>query len=592
MGQVMRRGPGRSGGLCRRLIALGLALGGSTGFAGPVPPGYAIATAHPLATEAGVEILHAGGNAFDAAVAIASTLAVVEPSGSGLGGGGFFLLHEAQTGRKIMVDARETAPLAATPDMFLDDQGAVVQERLRAHPLAAGIPGIPAALEHLAKGYGVLGLESALAPALRHAREGFVVDAKLARYIDNRAADLLLYPASAAVFLPEGQALEAGSRLRQPDLATTLERISVFGAAGFYQGRVADDLIRAVRAAGGIWSAKDLTAYAVKERMPVILDFMDWQIVSAPPPSSGGIVLGIMFNILSGYDWNALHRTDQLHLSIEAMRRAYFDRARFIGDTDFVSVPSRGLLSRAYAQVWREGIAPKRASVSAEFPASGASAGEGRDTTHFSVIDTQGNRVAATLSINYMLGSGFVAAGTGVLLNNEMDDFVAKPGVANAYGLVGGQANAIEPGKRMLSSMSPTFLEGRDRIAVLGTPGGSRIISMVYHAIQAVIAGKTAAEVVAQPRYHHQYLPDEVQFEPGALSPGEQKLLTRRGHVLKDLGYRFGNFQTVIWDLGEHRLDAAADPRGVGSAVVGQLPVPATPALPADRVPELRLSAP
>ncbi len=531
------------------------------------PGQYAIASAHPLATAAGEQILKAGGNAFDAAVAVTAVLAVAEPAGSGLGGGGFYLLHLADSGRKVFVDAREVAPLAATADMFLDAQGQVDQQQLTAGPRAAGIPGIPAALQHLSREYGRLKLENALAPALRHAREGIAVDHKLAAHIQRRADDLKRFPASAALFLPQGMPLTVGQTLRQPELAATLERMQVFGAAGFYQGRVADDLVAAVRAAGGIWSLKDLARYEVKERAPVILEYRGWQLVTAPPPSSGGLVLGLMTNILSGYP-AAQSELNALHLRIEAMRRAYFDRARFMGDTDFVDVPSRALLSPGYAEAWRKTIDQDRASRSADFSMPHQD-GQGRNTTHFSIIDAQGNRVAATLSINYMLGSAFVAAGTGVLLNNEMDDFVAKPGEPNAYGLVGAQANAIAPGKRMLSSMSPSFLEGGDRVAVLGTPGGSRIITMVFHAIESVMAGEDAKAVVSRPRYHHQYLPDVVQFEPGALSPYLQRQLAARGHVLKELDYRYGNMQAIIWDLKKNRLDAASDPRGIGSAVVG-----------------------
>ncbi|ORE85224.1 gamma-glutamyltranspeptidase [Oceanococcus atlanticus] len=539
-------------------------------LAAPTPPKWAIATAHPLATKAGQEILEAGGNAFDAAVAVSAALAVVEPSGSGLGGGGFYLLHDARSGRKVFVDAREKAPLASDPDMYLDADGEVVESRLRSHPLAAGIPGIPAALEHLSKHYGQLALEDSLKPAQRYAEDGFEVDHKLALYIRFRAKELAAWPASAALYLPAGKPLGQGDTLVQPDLAKTLERIAVFGAAGFYQGRVANRLVEAVREAGGIWSHKDLAAYSVVERAPVIMDYRGWQIVSAPPPSSGGLVLGLMFNILSGYDWDSLDQGARDHLSVEAMRRAYYDRARFMGDSDFVDVPSRQLLSRDYAARWRKTISMDEASASAALAPVGGNSGQGRNTTHFSIIDTQGNRVAATLSINFMLGSTFVAGGTGVLLNNEMDDFVAKPGEPNGYGLVGGLANAIEPGKRMLSSMSPTFVEGADKVAIVGTPGGSRIITMVYHAINGVIDGQSARSIVAEPRFHHQYLPDEIEYEPGGLSPERRAELKKRGHSLKEMSRQYGNMQAVIWDMKRNRVEAAADPRGVGQAKTGR----------------------
>ncbi|MGJ8668139.1 MAG: gamma-glutamyltransferase [Oceanococcus sp.] len=551
------------------LAAIGLLLTGHAA-ATEKPPTWAIASAHPLATAAGEEVLRAGGNAFDAAVAITAALAVVEPSGSGLGGGGFYLLHAADSGRKVFVDAREKAPLAATATMYLDDKGEVQRDLLTRHPMAAGIPGIPAALEHLSEHYGALELDQNLLPALRYAQDGFKVDRKLALFTQYRAKDLALWPASAAIFLPAGKPLSEGDLFRQADLAKTLQRISVFGAAGYYQGRVAKDLVSAVRAAGGIWQAEDLQRYAVKERMPVILDYRGWQIVTAPPPSSGGLVLGMMFNMLSAYDLDKMSALEQEHLNIEVMRRAYFDRARYMGDSDFVDVPSRKLLGRDYAKQWVDGISLSKASVSSALGEPPAPSGGGENTTHFSVIDAQGNRVAATLSINFMLGSAFVAEGTGVVLNNEMDDFVAKPGEPNGYGLVGSEANAIAPEKRMLSSMTPTFVEGADKIGIVGTPGGSRIITMVFQAINGIIAGQSAKDIVALPRVHHQYLPDHVQFEKGGMNAQRQEQLSERGHALKELSRQYGNMQLVIWDKAKNRLDAAADPRGVGVAKIGK----------------------
>lgn len=567
----------------RQFVVISSLLWANLAFASQ-PPGWAIASAHPLATQAGEEILKAGGNAFDAAVAVTAALAVVEPSGSGLGGGGFYLLHDASSGQKHFVDAREKAPLASTPDMYLDEQGKVQRKLLTGHPMAAGIPGIPAALDHLATKYGRLDLKQSLAPAIRHAEQGYSVDEKLAAYIRFRAKDLFQWPASAALFLPEGKALKQGDKIVQADLAKTLQRIAVFGADGFYKSAVAEKLVAGVRDAGGIWSLEDLEQYEVAERQPVILEHRGWQIVTAPPPSSGGLVLGIMFNILREFHGKQDTAIESKHIAVEAMRRAYFDRARFMGDSDFVDMPSRGLLARAYGEKWAQSIDPARATSSEALGPTMAQSGPGANTTHFSIIDAQGNRVAATLSINFMLGSTFVAPGTGVLLNNEMDDFVAKPGEPNGYGLVGSTANAIEPGKRMLSSMSPTFVEGADRVGIVGTPGGSRIITMVFHAINGIIDGHKAADIVAAPRFHHQYLPDEVQYEPGALSDWELKQLTQRGHAPRELNRKYGNMQLVIWDQAKNKLDAASDPRGVGLAKTG-----ASPALPpADRVPALQ----
>ena len=534
------------------------------------PPAAAIASAHPEATAAGERILRQGGNAFDAAVAVAAALAVVEPSGSGLGGGGFFLLHQADNGRKTFVDARETAPGQIRSALYLDEQGEVVAERLRAGPLAAGIPGLPAGLVHLAQTYGALPLARVLEPAIALAAQGFVVDEPLARRVAFRAGDLGQFASSRAIFMPKGEPLEAGATLRQPDLARTLRKLASFGREGFYGGPVADELLRSVRAAGGVWTAADLRDYEVVERRPVILAHGDWQIVAAPPPSSGGLVIGEILHMLELGGYAELREpAARHHLLIEAMRRAYHDRARYMGDPDFVPVPSRELLSRDHAERWMADYDPDRATPSSALsPEPIASVGFGTDTTHFSVLDAQGNRVAATLSINYGLGAAFVAGRTGVLLNNEMDDFVIVPGVPNAYGLTGGEANLVEPGKRMLSSMSPTFLEGADRTAVLGTPGGSRIITMVLLGLLELMEGASAEAVVAEPRFHHQYLPDVVQHEPEALAPALARSLVDRGHTLRELSRQYGNMQAVVWDHAARRVEAAADPRGVGAAVV------------------------
>ncbi len=554
----------------RLVVALFLALA-APAFAAQLPPGYAIATAHPLATAAGEEILQAGGNAFDAAVAITAALAVTEPAGSGLGGGGFYLLHRADDGYKIFVDARERAPGAATADMYLDAQGEVVKDDLRAGPKAAGIPGIPAALDHLTKQYGRMSLARSLAPAISYAADGFEVDANLARAIQFRQADLARQPAAAAVFLPGGSALAEGQQLVQPDLARTLERIATHGKDAFYGGDYARDLVDGVQAAGGIWSRADLRAYSIRERPPVILEFQGFQIVTAPPPSSGGLVMGEVFNMLAGYDWAKLNPVNRKHLLVEAWRRAYRDRALYMGDSDYVEVPSGRLLRKTHAEQLRADLSLKRATPSASLGAGPAPAGEGRNTTHFSVLDAEGNRVAATLSINYPLGAAFMVPRTGVLLNNEMDDFVAKPGEANLYGLVGGQANAIAPGKRMLSSMSPSFVSNGDRLALVGTPGGSRIITMVMLGILDFMDGADARAMVSTPRFHHQYLPDQIFYEAGALSPYERQVLEKRGHSLKESARGYGNMQVVIWDWKYQILDAASDPRGVGQAVVGGL---------------------
>lgn len=532
------------------------------------PSAAAIASAHPLASDAGSTILEAGGNAFDAAVAVSAALAVVEPYSSGIGGGGFYLLHRAEDGQQVMVDGRERAPGTAHREMYLDELGEPIPRASVDGPLAAGIPGLPAALVHLCEHYGRLPLEQSLAPAIQLARAGFPIDPHYRRLARFRLDALRASPAAAAQFLVDGEVPELGVWLRQPDLATTLERLAHAGHDGFYRGPVAAALVDGGRAAGGIWRLEDLANYRVVEREPIRFSYRDHTIVSAAPPSSGGLVLAIALNILEGYPLPNLSATTQRHLTVEAMRRAYRDRARYLGDSDFVSIPTERLLSKRYAAGLRAAIHPQRALPSSLL-SSRPFESEGRDTTHLSILDAEGNRVAATLSINYPFGAGFVPPGTGVLLNNEMDDFSIKPGVPNLYGLVGAEANAIAPGKRMLSSMSPTFIEGPERTLLLGTPGGSRIISMVLLAIRAAVEGCAAApcsaeQLVALPRYHHQYLPDRIEVESGALDAAARRELEASGHQIEERN-RWGNMQVVIWNHAEGSVEAAADPRGIGA---------------------------
>jgi gamma-glutamyltranspeptidase/glutathione hydrolase len=532
------------------------------------PPAAAIASAHPAATAAGAYILSAGGNAFDAAVAVSAGLAVVEPYSSGLGGGGFWLLHLADSGRDIMIDGRERAPRAATRDMYLDAAGGFVAERALNGPLAAGIPGAPAALVHLAGRYGRLPLGTSLAPAIALARDGFRVDELYRRMAGWRRDVLLASPAAAEQFLVDGDVPAEGTLIRQPALAATLERIAEQGRDGFYTGELARMLVDGVRAAGGIWTLDDLADYRIVERAPITGSYRGWRVVSAAPPSSGGVALVQMLNMIGQFDPGTLQGADRIHVVAESMRRAYRDRAAFLGDPDQVDVPVERLTHPYYAAGLARDIDVGRATPSRPLPAPSAIEPEGADTTHFSILDADGNRVAATLSVNYPFGSGFVPSGTGVLLNDEMDDFSAWPGVPNAYGLVGGEANAIAPGKRMRSSMSPTFLESERGVIILGTPGGSRIITMVLHGILAAVDGGTPAQWVAMPRWHHQFLPDEILFEPGALGDDEQAALAVKGHTLTPAGDRYGNMQIVYWDRAGNEVTAASDPRGVGAAKV------------------------
>jgi gamma-glutamyltranspeptidase/glutathione hydrolase len=538
-----------------------------TGLA-QIPSSAAIATAHPYATDAGVEILRAGGNAFDAAVAITAALAVVEPYGSGLGGGGFWLLHQANNGRQTMVDGRETAPLSASKNMYLDKNGDVIKGASINGPKAAGIPGVPAGLEYLAKSYGRLSLKETLAPAIKYAEEGFPVTERYQQLARYRLKLMQSYPSTAAIFLEDNEIPNLGYKIIQKDLAETLRQIAAHGSTFFYTGGLASRMIQNIRHNGGIWSAQDLSRYQVVEREPVIGHYKNIRIISAPPPSSGGIVLAQALTMLEGFDLSNAGDIERMHIVIEAMRRAYRDRAAYLGDPDFTEIPQQRLLDKDYLEGLAVTIDPDQATPSYVLGDIPVSQQSGTQTTHFSVIDKEGNRVAATLSINLPFGSGFVVPGTGVLLNNEMDDFSAKAQMPNAYGLVGDQANAIEAGKRPLSSMSPTFIETRDRVGILGTPGGSRIISMVLLGILDFADGNLPNSWVSVSRYHHQYLPDEVQFEKGGLGFLQQRALEKRGHVLKEKNRRYGNMQAILWDKKINQVFAASDPRGEGKAVV------------------------
>jgi gamma-glutamyltranspeptidase / glutathione hydrolase len=529
------------------------------------PPGYACVTAHPVATQACIDVLAAGGNAFDAAVAASATIAVAEPTGSGIGGGGFWLLHRASDGHEVFVDGRETAPRKSHRDMYLDAQGVADPKRSRDGALAAAIPGEPAALAHIAQHYGSKPLAELLAPAIRSAREGFTVDWKLARAISEHWTRLS--PAARSVLGHLGQPLREGERLVQKDLAVTLERLAQHGRAGFYEGETARRLLAAVGAAGGLWTEEDFRRYKVVERAPVETWFRGYRIVTAPPPSASGVTLAQFFQQLeaSGYRHGA--GVTGTHLIVESWRRAYRDRAQHLGDPDFVPVPLQRLLSRSHALGMAANLNRARATPSSALPPTEVHEG-GSQTTHLSVLDAQGNRAAATLSLNFSFGSGYMAPGTGVLLNNEMDDFAASTKASNAYGLIGSSANAIAPGKRPLSSMTPTFVEGPRGLLAIGTPGGSRIITMVALGILEWIGGASTQQLVAAPRFHHQYLPDEIQFEPEAFDADTQARLVAMGHALKPLATPYGNLHAIWWEPRAGWLEAAADPRGVGEARV------------------------
>lgn len=528
----------------------------------------AIASAHPLATAAGFEIIAKGGNVFDAAIAVSAALAVVEPSGSGLGGGGYWLIHREKDGLDTLIDGREKAPLAANKTMFLNKQGELIPKLAMDGGLAAAIPGMPAGLVHLSEKYAHLPLSETLKPAIRYAEHGFTVSERYLKLLKFRLEQIKKDPAATNIFLSNGELPKINSILTQPDLAATLKRIAQSGRAGFYSGITADKLVAGVKNAGGIWTKKDLEAYKVVEREPVKGWYQGIKITSAPLSSAGGTVLIESLNILSGYDLTHTDEITRKHLIVEALQRAYHDRAWYLGDSDFFNVPVKRLLNEDYAAGIRSSIRLDKALPSTQLSGENLAQPEGTHTTHFSIIDNKGNRVAATLSVNYPFGAAFVAPETGVVLNDEMDDFVALPGIMNAYGLIGGNANAIAAGKRMLSSMTPTFLETKERVAVLGTPGGSRITSMVLLAVLDFAKGKNPDSWVQLPRFHHQFMPDVIEYEKAAMTDAELTGLAAMGHKLKEARYAYGDMQAVQLNKATHTLSAASDPRGEGQAVV------------------------
>jgi gamma-glutamyltranspeptidase/glutathione hydrolase len=497
-----------------------------------------VVTAQHHATNVGVDVLARGGNAIDAAIAVGYALAVVYPAAGNLGGGGFMTVQFAD-GRKTFIDFREVAPLAATADMFLDAKGDVIPDAsLRGH-LAVAVPGTVSGLEYVRGKYGTLSRADLIAPAIRLAKSGFILEQGDVDMLREGTEDFRKDAASAAIFLNRGAPFEPGATLRQPDLARTLALIRQKGAAGFYQGETARELVAASRAGKGILAQPDLDAYEARELAPLECDYRGFHIVSAPPPSSGGVVLCEMLNILEGYPLAeyGFGSARALHVQIEAMRRGYFDRNHLLGDAGFVDNPVATLLDKQYAATARARIDLTRAGDSRAMEAAHKVNGaprEGRHTTHYSIADRFGNAVAVTYTLNDWFGARVTAAGTGVLLNNEMDDFTSKVGVPNLYGLVQGEANRIEPGKRPLSSMSPTIVtrDGKPWM-ILGTPGGSRIITAVMLTMLNVIDyGMDIQEAVDAPRIHQQWLPEETYVEARAVSPDTRDILTRMGHTL------------------------------------------------------------
>lgn len=493
-----------------------------------------VVTAQHLASEIGVDVLKKGGNAVDAAVAVGYALAVAYPNAGNIGGGGFMTIR-FKDGTSTFLDFRERAPLAATKTMYLDKDGNPVKGASLDGYLAVGVPGSVAGFEMARAKYGTQSRQELMAPAIALARDGFVLDQGDAASFAGGAKRLAKDPEAARIFLkPDGSSYKAGERLVQADLAATLSAISERGQNAFYQEKTAELIAAASQAKGGILSKEDFAQYKVRELKPVTCSYRGYEIVSSPPPSSGGVIICEILNVLEGYPLGYLGAgsADTVHLMAEAMRYAYVDRNSALGDPDFVDNPVSKLLDKGYAAEIRGKIDPFRAGVSAGLMPKGF--GEHNETTHYSIVDDAGNAVAVTYTLNGSFGAGVVAAGTGVLLNNEMDDFTQKPGVPNLYGLVQGEANAIQPGKTPLSSMSPTVVSKDGKpFMVIGSPGGSRIITITLEAIVNVVDhGMDIQEAIDAPRIHHQWLPDTLYVEPQGLSPDTLKLLAGMGYRL------------------------------------------------------------
>ncbi|AXP03988.1 MULTISPECIES: gamma-glutamyltransferase [Pseudomonas] len=561
--------------LARTLIATSLTLGCLSTFAASQAPVAAengmVVTAQHLATHVGVDVLKNGGNAVDAAVAVGYALAVVYPAAGNLGGGGFMTLQLAD-GRKTFLDFREKAPLAATANMYLDKDGNVVPDLSTRGHLAVGVPGTVSGMELALKKYGSKPRAELIAPAIKFAEEGFTLEQGDVDLLET-ATDVFKKDMrdSGAIFLHNGEPMQVGQKLVQKDLAKTLREISAKGADGFYKGWVADALVTSSQANKGIITQADLDKYKTRELAPVECDYRGYHIISAPPPSSGGVVLCQIMNILDGYPMKDLgfHSAQGMHYQIEAMRHAYVDRNSYLGDPDFVKNPIDHLLDKNYAAKLRAAIEPQKAGDSQKIK-PGVAPHEGSNTTHYSIVDKWGNAVSVTYTLNDWFGAGVMASKTGVILNDEMDDFTAKVGVPNMYGLVQGEANAIAPGKAPLSSMSPTIVtkDGKT-VMVVGTPGGSRIITATLLTILNVIDyGMNLQEAVDAPRFHQQWMPEQTNLETFAASPDTQKLLESWGH--KFAGPQDPNHIAAILvgapslggkPVGKNRFYGANDPR-------------------------------
>ncbi|TPM07039.1 gamma-glutamyltransferase [Mesorhizobium sp. B2-3-11] len=571
----------------RTLIALSLsitfAFSPSAFAASPAPAkgeNGMVVTAQHLASEVGVEVLRKGGNAVDAAVAVGYALAVVYPNAGNIGGGGFMTIR-FKDGKSTFLDFRERAPLAATKTMYLDKDGNPVKGASLDGYLAVGVPGSVAGFEMARQKYGTLSRQDLMAPAINYAKDGFILNQGDAASFAGGAERLARDPAAAAAFLkPGGKPYGIGEKLVQPDLAASLSAISERGPDAFYKGAIADAIVKASGARGGILAKGDFEHYAVRELKPVTCSYRGYEIISSPPPSSGGVIICEILNVLEGYPLSYLGAgsAETVHVMVEAMRHAYVDRNSALGDPDFVDNPISKLLDKAYAKDIRDKIDPFRAGVSQDLMPKGF--GESKETTHYSIIDKDGNAVAVTYTLNGSFGAGVVADGTGILLNNEMDDFTQKPGVPNLYGLVQGEANAIQPKKTPLSSMSPTVVarDGKP-FMVIGSPGGSRIITITLEAIVNVIDhGMNIQEAIDAPRIHHQWLPDTVYIEPFGLSPDTERLLAGMGYHLDLADHSWGQAAGIlvggkslaeIKKGGGARYNGAIDSRAASGEALG-----------------------
>src|SRR5580658_10170310 len=560
-----------------------VALLASTVAAAPLRPTHAshamVTSVHELASRAGVEMLRSGGNAVDAAVATGFALAVVHPQAGNIGGGGFMLFRTAE-GKNHFIDFREKAPAAATEKMYLDAQGNVIKDSSLVGYKSVGVPGSVAGLVYAEKQYGKLSIEKVMAPAIKLARDGFPLAYEDTQDL-KRDEYLAQFPESKRIFLRDGNFYEPGEIFKQPELARTLERLAK-DPDDFYHGAMARELAAAIHKGGGLVTAEDLAAYEVKEREPVRGSYRGYDIISAPPPSSGGVALVEILNILEGFDLAKLGNRsgDAIHLEVEAFRRAFYDRAEFMGDPDFAKVPVAQLIDKKYAAAWRDSIDLNHASVSQDLKRPAifnelervaqshpAAVREPENTTHYSVVDAEGNAVAVTTTLNDSFGSRVTATGLGFLLNDEMDDFTSKPGVPNGYGLIQGPANAIGPGKRPLSAMTPTIvLKDGKLFLVLGSPGGPTIITTVANVLIGVVDfSLDIQESVNAPRFHHQWLPDEILVED-RLSPDTMNLLRSKGHKL-NVRHFWGDAECIMIDPKNGERLGGSDGRNNGKAV-------------------------